>query len=408
MMPSPTSPTGRPSWIPREPGALTLWWSTAVSQLSFGMQQVVLGWVVLAMSNSSAMVGVAFALQMAPNLVMGFAAGAISDRMDRRTLMRLATIGMGIFALTMAWGAWRDAIHVEHVLIYAAAIGVLRAVETTSRQAYVYDLIGLRGAVQSLAFNAIAQRIGGAIGALIAGWALASGGASAAFLAIGLCFGLGAALLYLLRSPGRAAPVTPEPLWQNVITYAQALRSNPILRSLILSTALVEILGFSHQTLLPVLARDTLHIGAVGLGVIMAFRFFGGVLGALWLTVIRRISSQGILLLIVLALFGLGQIGLSQVTQLWLAVVCIIGINVMASATDILHQVLLQTHVPNTQRGRAIGAWIVGTGAAPFGALEIGYLAGITSVSAALLINGFALLALPLCLLWLMPQLRRL
>jgi hypothetical protein len=139
-----------------------------------------------------------------------------------------------------------------------------------------------------------------------------------------------------------------------------------------------------------------------------AFRFFGGVLGALWLTVIRRISSQGILLLIVLALFGIGQIGLSQVTQLWLALVCIIGINVMASATDILHQVLLQTHVPNTQRGRAIGAWIVGTGAAPFGALEIGYLAGITSVSAALLINGFALFALPLCLLWLMPQLRRL
>jgi MFS family permease len=372
------------------------------------MQQVVLGWVVLAMSNSSAMVGVAFALQMAPNLVMGFAAGAISDRMDRRTLMRLAAIGMGIFALTMAWGAWRHAIHVEHVLIYAAVIGVLRAVETTARQAYVYDLIGLQGAVQGLAFNAIAQRIGGAIGALIAGWALASEGASAAFLAIGLCFGLGTVLLYLLHSPGQAAPVTPEPLWQNVMTYVRALRSNPILRSLILSTALVEIFGFSHQTLLPVLARDTLHIGAVGLGVITACRFFGGVLGALWLTVIRRISSQGILLLIVLALFGIGQIGLSQVTQFWLAVACIIGINVMASATDILHQVLLQTHVPNTQRGRAIGAWIVGTGAAPFGHLEIGYLAGITSVSAALLINGFTLLVLPLCLLWLMPQLRRL
>jgi MFS family permease len=153
------------------------------------------------MSNSSAMVGVAFALQMAPNLVMGFAAGAISDRMDRRTLMRLATIGMGIFALTMAWGAWRDAIYVEHVLIYAAVIGVLRAVETTARQAYIYDLIGLQGAVQSLAFNAIAQRTGGTIGALIAGWALAIGGASAAFLSIGLCFGLGAVLLYLLRSP---------------------------------------------------------------------------------------------------------------------------------------------------------------------------------------------------------------
>jgi len=408
MMPSPTSPTGQPSWIPRESATLTLWLSTAVSQLSFGMQQVVLGWVVLAMTDSSAMVGVAFALQMAPNLVVGFAAGAISDRMDRRTLMRLSTMGMGIFALAMAWGAWWDSIQVGHVLTYAAVMGVLRAVETTARQAYVYDLIGLQGAVRGLAFNAIAQRLGGALGALIAGWALASGGASAAFLAIGLCFGFGTMLLYRLRSRGLAAAATLESLGQNVITYVRELRSNPILRSLIISTAIVEIIGFSHQTLLPVLARDTLHLGAAGLGVITSFRFVGGLLGALWLTAVRRISSHGILLLIVLSLFGLGQIGLSQVTQWWLAVLCIIGINVMASATDILHQLLLQTHVPNAQRGRAIGSWIVGTGAAPLGHLEIGYLAGVTSVSTALLINGFALLALPLCLLWLMPQLRRL
>lgn len=287
-------------------------------------------------------------------------------------------------------------------------MGILRAFEITARQAYVYDLIGLQGAIQGLAFNAIAQRIGGALGALIAGWALASGGASAAFLTISLCFGLGTILLYLLRSRGLAAPQTPEPLWQNVSNYVRELRSNPILRSLILSTAMVEVLGFSHQTLLPVLARDTLQIGAAGLGMITAFRFVGGVLGALWLTAIRRISSQGILLLTVLSLFGIGQISLSQVTQWWLAVVCIIGINVMASATDILHQSLLQTHVPNAQRGRAMGSWIIGTGAAPLGHLEIGYLAGVTGVSAALLLNGIALLALPLCLLWLMPQLRRL
>lgn len=385
-----------------------LWLSTAVSQISFGMQQVILGWVVLAMTNSSAMVGIAFALRMAPNLVVGFAAGALSDRIDRRTLMRLTTIAMGCLSLILALGIWRGDIHVGHVLTYAALMGVLRAVETTARQAYIYDLIGLQGAVQGLAFNAIAQRVGGAMGALIAGWTLASGGAALAFFAISLCFGLGAILLYQLRSRGLAAPAMPEPLRQNAATYLRELRANPILRNLIISTAIVEIIGFSHQTLLPVLARDTLHIGAAGLGAITAFRFVGGLLGALWLTTLRRVSSQGMLLLVVLALFGVGQIGLSQVTQWWLAVVCIIGINVMASITDILHQSLLQAHVPNTQRGRAIGSWIVGTGAAPIGHLEIGYLASMIGVSAALMLNGFALLALPLCLMWLMPKLRRL
>ncbi len=407
-MPSSISPTGPSSLIPNLPDGRLLWLSTAASQLSFGMQQVILGWVVLAMTDSSAMVGVAFALRSAPNLMVGFAAGAISDRFDRRTLMRLSTIGMGILTLGMAWGIWHDYIRVGHVLAYAAVVGVLRAFETTARQAYVYDLVGLQGAVQGLAFNATAQRIGGALGALIVGGVLARWGASAAFLTMGLSFGLSTILLYFLRNRGGAAPVVTEPLWQNVTAYAHELRVNPILRSLIISTAIVEIIGFSHQTLLPILAKDILQIGAAGLGLITAFRFVGGVLGALFLTVIKRLAYQGIMLLIVLALFGIGEICLAQVTQLWLAVVCIVGINVMASVTDILHQSLLQAHVSNAQRGRAIGSWIVGTGAAPVGHLEIGYLAGVTSVSAALFINGFALIVLPLGLVWLLPQLRRL
>ncbi len=372
------------------------------------MQQVILGWVVLAMTDSSAMVGVAFALRSAPNLMVGFAAGAISDRFDRRSLMRLTTIGMGLLTLGMAWGIWLDLIRVGHVLAYAAIVGILRAFETTARQAYVYDLVGYQNATQGLAFNATAQRIGGALGALIVGGVLARWGTSAAFLTMGLCFGLSAALLYLLRNRGAAAPTATEPLWQNVVAYTRELSVNPILRSLIISTAIVEIIGFSHQTLLPTLAKDILNIGAAGLGLITAFRFVGGVLGALLLTFIRQLTHQGIILLIVLAFFGLGEVLLAQVTQLWLAVLCIVGINIMASATDILHQSLLQTHVLNTQRGRAIGSWIVGTGAAPVGHLEIGYLAGVTSVSSALLINGIALIMLPLGLVWLLPQLRRL
>jgi hypothetical protein len=55
-----------------------------------------------------------------------------------------------------------------------------------------------------------------------------------------------------------------------------------------------------------------------------------------------------------------------------------------------------------------MGSWIVGTGAAPIGHLEIGYLAGAAGVSTALLLNGLALIALPFLLAWAMPQLRRL
>jgi sulfite exporter TauE/SafE len=68
-----------------------LWLATVTNQLSCGMQQAILGWVVLTLTQSSGMVGLAFTLHSAPNLVVGFAAGAISDHLERRTLMRFTS-----------------------------------------------------------------------------------------------------------------------------------------------------------------------------------------------------------------------------------------------------------------------------------------------------------------------------
>ncbi len=79
-----------------------LWLSTVSNQIGVGMQQVLLGWLVLEMTNSSGMVGVVFAMRSAPNLMVGFAAGSVTDRLDRRTVMRVTVIGMICTSLIIA------------------------------------------------------------------------------------------------------------------------------------------------------------------------------------------------------------------------------------------------------------------------------------------------------------------
>ena len=76
--------------------------------------------------------------------------------------------------------------------------------------------------------------------------------------------------------------------------------------------------------------------------------------------------------------------------------------------SDILHQSLLQLSVPNQQRGRAMGSWIVGIGTAPVGQLQIGYLSGLASPKVALVVNGTALAVLAVTMGVIMPRLRRL
>ena len=370
--------------------------------------QVLLGWLVLSMTDSSSMVGVLFAVRSFPNLLVGFAAGAITDRFDRRILMRVMVCGLALVAWLIAWLVWTAQMTLWPLLLCAALFGLLQAFEATARQVYTCDIVGLSGAVQGLALLFLAQRLGGVLGSLLAGATLHWWGTSVAFLVMGISYGGGAVALWTLRHRGAAAPHLRESMWHNVVAYSQELRTNRLMQSLMLSTAGAELLGFSHQVVLPILAKDVLHSGATGLGILTAARFLGGVVGSGILTALSPMRHRGTLLLAALVFFGAGQVGLAYAPSFWLAVVGVMFINIMAAAADILHMALLQHSVANEQRGRAMGAWVVGIGTAPVGHLEIGYLAGVAGAPLALLLNGVALMVLAGAFVLCLPRLRRL
>jgi MFS family permease len=390
-----------------------LWVSTVLNQLGHGMQPVLLGWLVLDLTGSGGMVGAVFAARSLPNLIVGLAAGSVTDRLDRRRLLRLSTAGMALAGTAIGVLLLTDLLTVWELMVFAFVLGAMHAFETTSRQVYAYDIVGSTGAVNGIALLSLAQRAGGVLGALLAGGLLQWWGPGPAFLlmAVGSA---GAALVQLwLRQPGASAPRVRESLAENVVSYWRALRTNRTMLSLMVSTAAAEMLGFSHQVLLPILARDLLDEGevvgeAVGLGVLTACRNVGGAIGVLALGRFGAVRRQGVLLLSVVVLFGLSQVLLAQSPTFTLALLAVTLVNIVASATDVLHQALLQQTVSNEQRGRAMGSWVVGIGTAPVGHLEAGYLADLTSPRITLLVNGLALAAVGLAMWVVLPRLRRL
>ena len=385
-----------------------LWISTVFNQLGQGMQQVLLGWLVFEITGSGAMVGAVFAARSAPNLVVGFLAGSVTDRMDRRWLMRVSILGMTLVAGLMGFLAITGNLPVWGLLLATVALGAFQAFYMTARQAYVLDIVGSDGALNGIALISMAQRVGGIAGALLAGVVIQRWGPGPAFLVMGSGYIIGFLVLYWLRRAGASAPQYREPLWQNLVSYFDALRSNRALAVLMVTTAAAEMFGFSHQVVLPIFAKEVLNVGPAGLGLLTAFRFFGGALGVFAGAAMGRVKRHGVLLLTFLALFGAGEVLLSQSPNYWSALVFVTLINIMATGTDILHHTLLQLSVPNDQRGRAMGAWLVGTGMAPLGQLEIGYLAGLANSRVALLTNGLLLVAGSLVLGVVMPRIRRL
>jgi hypothetical protein len=179
---------------------------------------------------------------------------------------------------------------------------------------------------------------------------------------------------------------------------------------LMVLTAGAEMLGFSHQALLPSLARDVLHVGPEGLGVMNATRSVGGILG-LFAVSWRGAAQGGVLFLGVLVGFGasLVALGVAPYAVGFVGVVIVlIAANSMGALADILAQSLMQLSVPGHLRGRAGGAWVVAIGLGPLGQLQIGALASLFGVSVALGVSGVALGALAGAVGLLFPRVRQL
>ena len=392
----------------RYPDFRVLWLSTVSNQLGWGMQQVLLGWLVFEMTGNAGMVGAIFAARSAPNLFVGLVAGTVTDRFDRRLIMRLACSVMLTLSLLAAWLLNSDRLEIWLLLVLTFLLGAAQAFYMTSRQVYVYDIVGRHRAINGIALVSLAQWIGGIIGSLATGGLIVWQGPAAAFLLMSITYGVGILVMLRLRHAGSSAPVNREPILENLLNYFQALKENRVMLCLIISTAGAEVLGFSHQVMLPILAKEVLGVGAFQLGMLTAFRFLGSSIGVFAVAAMERFRSKGMLLLCIIGAFGVGEILLGQSPYFWVAVICVMFINLLASATDILHHTLLQLSVSNEQRGRAMGSWIFGIGAAPVGQLEVGYLAREMGSRTALLVNGAALVVLAAAMGILMPRLRKL
>lgn len=374
---------------------------------------VVLGWLTLELTDSPLLVGVAMGMRSLPLFFVGVPAGALADRVPRHRLLVMTGTGQALTAATLGALTTLGVVSLAHVLALTLASGVLRGVEHATRQGYTHDVVGPTALVQGFAVLGVGMRSGWLLGSLGAGALIARFGSGAAYFMVAAGYLAGAATLLLVSAPPRTAGHAPgASLWSSVVEFVTAVRTDRALLVLIVLTAGAEIFGFAHQVLLPSLARDVLHAGPEGLGVLNAARSVGGVLGLAAAALARGApTGGGALFLAVIGGFGASLIGLGAAPYLvgFLGVAVVLTVaNAAGALADLLAQSLLQLSVPPHLRGRAGGAWVVAIGLAPLGQLQIGALASLFGVSVALGASGLALTALALGAALLFPRLRRL
>lgn len=379
---------------------------------SVGMmgELVVLGWLALELTNSPFLVGAALGCRMLPLVFVGVPAGVLADRVPRPRLLLITGAGQALTAGAMGTLTLLGVVTLGQLLLLTLVAGALRGVEHAARQSYAHDVVGATALVDGLAVLGLAMRAGWLLGSLGVGALIAHRGSGEAYLAVAVGYLLGGLSLLPARALAPVAAAAPDSIWRGVTGFVTAVRADRTLLVLMLLTAGAEVLGFAHQALLPSLSRDVLHTGAEGLGAMSAARAVGGILG-LVVSMRGLLGGGGAVFVGVLVAFGASLVALGgapYVVGLTGVMVVVVAANAAGALADLLAQSLLQLSVPHHLRGRAGGAWVVAIGFAPLGQIQIGALASLFGVSAALGVSGLALVALASATAFFYPRLRAL
>ncbi|MGH9671156.1 MAG: MFS transporter [Terriglobales bacterium] len=385
------------------------WTGNFVSNTGTWMQNVAQGWLVLELSNSAFWLGVVGFAASAPMLVFTILGGVIADQVDRRRLLLRTQAAMMAIAFVLAALTYLQVINVPVIMLLAFVTGVAMSLNAPSYQALVPQLVPREDLTNAIALNSAQFNLSRVIGPTLGGFAMAWFGVAGNFFLNGVSFLAVLIALARIRYPLPEASQDSASLMQKLSDGFRYVFERREMLSLVTLVGLASILGFPYLIFMPMFARDILHVGERGLGLLMAFSGLGAFLGATTIAYLGRIRRRGRFVVGAGVVFFLAVIGFafSPWFLVSAALQLVAGFSMILMVATV--NSLLQHLSAEEMRGRVMGIYATAfLGFAPVGSLIAGSLAGVVSAPRA--IAGMCALALlaSLTLYAMRPELRRL
>ena len=370
------------------------WFGNFLSNIGTWMQSIAQGWLVLqlAPNNSAFWLGVIGFAASAPMLLFTMIGGVIADRVSKRKLMLWSQSIMMVQAFAL-WGlTFSGRITVPMVVLLAFVNGVAMALNSPSYQAIVPQLVPREDLSNAIALNAAQFNMARVVGPTLGGFAMAWVGISGDFFINALSFVAVLVALVQIAYPPVLAP-TGDSVWRTLadgFDYVFGRRDMSILLALV---ALASIFGIPFIIFVPLFAKELLHLGARGFGLLMAAQGAGAFVGAATIAYIKHIHYRGRFVVRSAIAFYIFIILFTLSRNVWISGVLLASVGYCMVLTIATVNTLLQHLSADHMRGRVMSMYATAfLGFAPIGSLLAGSLAG--SIGAPAAIGGMSAVAL--------------
>ena len=384
---------------------VAFWCARIASSFGFQMLSVAVGWQIYATTGRALDLGLIGLVQFVPSVLLALPAGHVADQHERRRIVVLGQVVELIAIAVLATLTLRHGIHEVGILALVFAIGVAKAFESPAMQSLLPALVPPAILPRAMAVNASAGQAAMIMGPALGGF-LYIAGPGVVYLVAGALYIASIILMATLRythTPAQREPATLKTVFAGV----HFIRHRPDVLGVISLDLFAVLLG-GATALLPIFAKDILHTGPWGLGLLRAAPAVGALLMSLWLARRSMERRVGTIMFASVAGFGVATVVFALSTTLWLSLGALFALGAFDMVSMVIRGALVQLDTPDAMRGRvsAVNGIFINT-SNQLGEFESGMLAAWLGAVPAAALGGIGTLVVVGLWMAMFPTLRR-
>jgi MFS family permease len=389
----------------RHPVFPSFWCARIASSFGYQMLSVAVGWQIYEITHRAFDLGLIGLVQFIPSVVLALPAGHFADQFERRRIVVIGQIveWFAIVALTILTFTGR--VHEAGILALVFVVSVAKAFEFPALQSMLPSLVPAEILPRAMAASASAFQTAMIVGPALGGL-LYTFGPGVVYAAAALLYLVAATLMARLKYVQVARPREPVTL-ATLFAGVHFIRARRDILGVISLDLFAVLLG-GATALLPIFARDILHTGPWGLGLLRAAPAVGALLTSLWLARHQLQRRVGMTMFVAVAGFGLATLVFAVSTALWLSLASLFALGAFDMVSVVIRSALVQLDTPDAMRGRvsAVNAIFINT-SNQLGEFESGMVAAWIGAVPATVVGGIGTLVVVGVWMWMFPSLRR-
>lgn len=379
--------------------------SRGLSEFSYQIAAVAVGWQIYALTHSALDLGLAGLVQFVPSAVLMFPAGHAADRYARNRVVLICSSLEALAAAYLAWSSHSGHVTVGAIYAALAVFGVASAFDSPASAALLPAVTSEEQLQQGTALSTGAWQFA-AIAGPAAGGLLYAIAPSVPYLVM-FALSLSSAVLIGTMNMRILERVKEPPTLATLFAGVIFVRRNPAILGTISLDLFAVLLG-GATALLPIYARDILHTGPWGLGVLRGVPSLGALLMTALLARHAINKGAGLKMFQAVIVFGLATVVFGVSHRLWLSIVALAVMGAADTVSVVVRSSLVQLATPDAMRGRVSAVnYLFINASNQLGAFESGATAALLGTVPAVVVGGIGTIAVALLWMRLFPTLRR-